>query len=393
MTIQFDLLQTTGIAAIVVFLGIAIKKRVKFFRTYCIPSPVISGLLVSLILMFFKLSGLLTIIWTVPLKEFFMDIFFTCVGFGASYKLLKSGGKIVAGITFTVCALIVLQDVVGIGLAIPLGLHPLLGLGIGSVAMSGGVGTAAAFGPMFEKMGAQGATVISVSAATFGMVLGSLVGGPLAKKLIKKHNLKPAENEVNELKNIVPVTLDTSKMLSSSCLIIITAAAGTYISALLNMIPIVEMPYFIGCLFAGAIVRNVMEASNLSFHLPEIDTVSAVSLDLFLALTLMTLDLTKLVSAAVPMLVILLAETVLMAFWAYYITYKFCGNDYNGAVMAAGHCGMGLGAGPNAVANEQSVIQEYGPANLAWILFPALSVIVDDIFNPVFISIVSSFFK
>ncbi|HZK61187.1 MAG TPA: sodium/glutamate symporter [Anaerovoracaceae bacterium] len=159
----------------------------------------------------------------------------------------------------------------------------------------------------------------------------------LSKNLINKHNLKPAENEVNALKNQVSVALGTSKMLSSSCLIIITAAASTYISALLNMILMISMIYFFGCMFACGIVRNVIEVSNLFFHLPEIYTVGSISLDFFLALTLMTLDLTKLVNADVPMLDILLTETVLMALWAYFITFKFCGNNFNEAVMVAGN--------------------------------------------------------
>jgi ESS family glutamate:Na+ symporter len=393
LAIHLDLLQTTGIAAIVVFLGLAIKKRVKFFRTYCIPAPVISGLLVSFLLMFLKLGGIVDIEWTLTLKEFFMDIFFTCVGFGASSKLLKSGGKICAGITFTVVALITLQDIVGVGLAIPLGLHPLHGLGIGSVAMSGGVGTAGAFGPIFEKYGAEGATVISVAAATFGMILGSLVGGPVAKALIKRHNLTPDPKEVAVTNDNKIVPLNTPSMLRSACTIIIIAAAGTGISALMKLIPMIKMPYFVGCLFAGVIARNIMEPMKIPFNTDEFDTISSVSLDLFLALTLMSLDLTKLVDAAGPMLIILAAEALLMGLWAYFVTYRVCGKNYNGAVMAAGHCGMGLGAGPNAVANEQSVIAEYGPANLAWILFPALSVVVDDIWNPILISVVSNFLK
>ncbi len=394
INLKFDLLMTTAIACAVVFLGQFFIKKVKFFREWCFSGPVVGGLFVAIILCILKTTGLVEIQWTSTLKEFCMDIFFTAVGFGASTALIKKGGKACVGIVITVCGLICFQNVVGIGLAEVFGLHPLLGLGIGSTAMSGGVGTAGAFGPIWESMGVEGATVVSVAAGTLGMIMGSVIGGPVGAMLIKKHNLKPDAEDValKEAEATKAPMLNTQKMLSMVCMLVIIAGLGVPIYLLLKKIPMIEMPYFIGCLFAGVIARNVMEPLGMKFYEPEINTIEHIMLDVFLALTLMTLDLTKLFKFAGPMIVILIAEGLLMASWAYFITFRLCGKDYNAAVMAAGHCGMGCGAGPNAVANEQAVMNRYGYAHLAWVIFPAFSVLVDDIWNPILISILTGIF-
>lgn len=394
VNLQFDLLITTAFACLVVFLGQFFVKKVKLFRDWCFSGPVVGGIFVSVIFCILKTAGILEITWVSTLKNFCMDIFFTAVGFGASAALIKKGGKACIGIIITVCGLICMQNVVGIGLASVLGLDPILGLGIGSTAMSGGVGTAGAFGPIWEEAGVAGATVVSVAAGTIGMIIGSLIGGPTGALLIKKHNLQPDAADVafkTAEENDAP-QLNTRRMLNMACMLIIIAAIGIPIWSLLKMIPMIEMPYFIGCLFAGVIIRNVMDATGMKYYEAEISTIEHVMLDIFLALTLMTLDLTQLFQFAGPMMIILAAEALLMFLWAYFITYRLCGKNYQAAVMAAGHCGMGCGAGPNAVANEQAVMNRYGYAHLAWVIFPAFSVLVDDIWNPILISLLTGVF-
>lgn len=391
MEITFDLLQTTGIAALVVFIGQALLKRSKIMQKYCIPAPVVSGLLVSLILMVLKLTNVLSVEWSLHMKEWTMDLFFTTVGFGGSIKLLKKGGKLCVGIVFTICALIIAQDIVAIALAKALGQHPLIGLSIGSVAMDGGIGTASAFGPKFEQLGAVGATEIGVAAATFGMIFGSLVGGPVARRIITKNNYRGENKEINDENSAVKVNKE--HVITMFLTMVLIAALGTIISMILNLIPHISIPYFVGCILSGVICRNIMEAKHIPFYEEEIDTISSMMLDLFLAQALMTLDLTKLIDSASALFIILAAMVILMIIWARFVTYMVCGRNYDAAVMAAGHCGLGLGAGPNALANERAVMAEYGYSELGWLLFPALALVVDDIFNPLVISGIMSLYK
>lgn len=390
MEISFDLLQTTAIGGAVVFLGAWIRKKCPVLVKYCLPGPVVSGLVVSVLLLICKLLFGIRINWSLENKEFFMDIFFTCVGFTASFTLLKKGGvRIMAGIAASICGLVILQNLLGISIAVLFGMHPLNGMMCSSVSTAGGVGTAAAFGPVFEALGAPDSTVIGVTAGTFGLILASLAGGPTARRIIEKKKLHSTEQSIIKQETIKR-ELDSKRLLYSWCLILVIGGLGTYISFFLQKIPMIEMPYFIGCIFSGVIARNLMEGVKIEFYEKEVETVSDVSLDIFLALAIMSVDLSKLLNSAVVMLVILAAQVVLMLFWAAFCYRFLFGNDYHAAVMVAGLIGTGLGSGSNAVANEKAVMQEYGPSEIAWVVFPAWSVIVVDIFNPILISLTAA---
>ena len=392
-TITLDLLATTGFGCLMVFLGKAIVRRVKPFQDWGIPAPVVGGLLVALILSYLKITGLFAVQWTSTLGSHLMNLFCTCVGFGFSKTLLERGKKFCAGIALSVLLLVLLQGLLGMFLAQMLGLHPLLGIQIGTGALAGGVGTTSAFGPVYEGMGAVGATEIGVSAATVGMILGSLTGGPLAVMLIKRYKLKadPQDGALQAGGSEEKTALDTGKLLSTICMITIIAACGIPIYMLLSMIPYIEMPYFIGCLFAGAIARNILEAFHVDIHLPEVETVEHISLDIFLAITIMTMDLSRITNAVGPMLIILFVVTIATLVFTYFIGFRMYHGDYNAACMCAGLIGMGMGSGSNAVANERAVMDKYGYSHIAWILYPAFSVLCVDIFNPLFMSLVPGF--
>ena len=392
-TLTLDLLATTGFGCLMVFLGKAIVRRVKPFQDWGIPAPVVGGLLVALILSYLKITGLFAVQWTSTLGSHLMNLFFICVGFGFSKTLLERGKKFCAGIALSVLLLVLLQGLLGMFLAQMLGLHPLLGIQIGTGALAGGVGTTSAFGPVYEGMGAVGATEIGVSAATVGMILGSLTGGPLAVMLIKRYKLKadPQDGALQAGGSEEKTALDTGKLLSTICMITIIAACGIPIYMLLSMIPYIEMPYFIGCLFAGAIARNILEAFHVDIHLPEVETVEHISLDIFLAITIMTMDLSRITNAVGPMLIILFVVTIATLVFTYFIGFRMYHGDYNAACMCAGLIGMGMGSGSNAVANERAVMDKYGYSHIAWILYPAFSVLCVDIFNPLFMSLVPGF--
>ena len=393
MVLTFDVMQSCAIAAAVVMIGRAIVRRVKFFQTYCIPGVIVCGLIVSFALGLLRGGGILEVTWTVGvLKEWCMDIFFTGVGLTASWKLIKQGGaKLCGGIAVTIIGLIFAQNVLGIALAVPLGLHPLQGIGLGSLSLMGGVGTSGAIAPMYEELGAENAVVLSVMCATFGMIFASLLGGPVARVLIKKHNLSGNRDEVDAstAKENEVYPLNAKSLMGSVALIIISAGLGSYISILAGKVPYIEFPYFIGCMLGGVIIRNILDQTAYNFREEEVDAFGSVCLDLFLAMTMMTIDVTKLADAIGTFVIIFAAQLVLMVLWGYFVTFNTCGRDYDAAVMVAGHIGMGLGSGPNTMANERAVIAEYGPSNVAWVIFPPFALIVLDIVNPILCSLVA----
>lgn len=395
MEVSFDVMQSCAIAAAVVLAGRAIVKRVRFFQTYCIPGVIVSGLAVSLLLGLLRGSEVLTINWNVAvLKEWFMDIFFTGVGLTASWRLIRKGGaKVCGGIALTIIGLIFAQNVLGIALAIPLGLHPLHGIGLGSLSLMGGVGTSGAIAPLYEQLGADNAVVLSVMCATFGMIFASLLGGPVAKALIKKHGLSGNRDEVDAsiAADGTVTPLNAKTMMESVAIIIISAGLGSYIAILAGKIPYIEFPYFVGCMLMGVVVRNILDAVGYELREEETEAFGSICLDLFLAMTMMTIDVTKLADAFGAFVVIFAAQLVLMVVWAYFVTFNLCGRNYDAAVMAAGHIGMGLGSGPNTMANERAVIAEYGPSNVAWVIFPPFALIVLDIVNPILCSVVAPF--
>ena len=326
---------------------------------------------------------------------FCQNLFFLCVGFGFSAKMLKkAGGKLAIKVAFAACLLITVQDLVGVLVGNLVGMHPLLALQCSSAAMSGGVGTAASFGDTFESWGVAGARAVGVTAGTMGNIMGSLIGGPVAAYLIARHGLKADPNDKPEAESSGSAPLlSNSRMVSMFAMLLLLAALGMPVYCLLDNIPKIEMPKFIGCLFAGAIGRNVMEAANIRFYTPEVDAIEHMFLELYLALVLMTIDITALLSVAGQMGVILLVQAILMALFAIFISYNLFGRNYGAAVMAAGNCGWGCGSGPNAVANEKAVMDAYGYHHVAWVFYPAFAVIIDDIYNPIFLSIFGGLFR
>ncbi|MCI8453519.1 MAG: sodium:glutamate symporter [Lachnospiraceae bacterium] len=393
---KFEYLCTLGFAAIVIFAGRAIVARSTVLRKYAIPAPVVSGIIFSLLISAIKLSGTVQISFDAAvMKDLCQNLFFLCVGFGFSAKMLKqAGGRLCFMIAFAACLLITCQNLIGLGISKLIGLHPLLALQCSSAAMSGGVGTASAFGSIFEEWGATDATTIGVAAGTLCNVMGSLIGGPVAAFLIARHGLKSDPNDKPEAVAAGRVVeLNNLNMIMMFALTLLLAALGMPIYCLLDNIPMIEMPKFIGCLFAGAIARNVMEMASIRFYVPEIDAIEHMFLELYLALVLMTTDFTKLAPVAGQMGVILAAQAAFIALFGIFVSFNLFGRDYGAAVMTAGNIGWGCGSGSNAVANEKALMDQYGWHNIAWVLYPSFAVIIDDIYNPIFLSIVGSLFK
>lgn len=394
MVLSLNMIQSAALAVIVLLLGQYMVKKIKFLSDYCIPAPVVGGLIFALLALLLKLTNILEFEFDGTLKDLAMTAFFTSVGFSASFRLLKKGGLKVFIFLGAAVGLVILQDILGVALAAVFNLHPLLGLATGSVPMTGGHGTSAAFGPVMEAAGAVGANTVALAAATFGLVAGSSIGGPVGKRLIEKYKLKSggksASFEVDESSDNQGKLIENNFYVASFELII-AMGLGTLISTALEGTGLTFPPY-IGAMLAGAIIRNISDTTK-AYDVPmvEIDLIGGVALSLFLAMALMTLRLWELADLAIPMIVMLFGQVILMYIYANFITFKLMGSDYDAAILAAGHCGFGLGATPNGIANMTSVSGKYGPAPTAFFILPLVGSLFIDFFNSTIITLFMNF--
>lgn len=396
LELNFNMAETLAISILVLLLGREIKKRVNFLERFFIPAPVVGGVIFSILLLIGHNTGAFSFSFDNVLKDFLMTIFFTTIGFTASGKLLKKGGVGVVIFLITATVLVVIQDIVGVSMAKMFGEHPLLGLAVGSVPLTGGHGTSGAFGPVLEEFGVTGGLSVSIAAATYGLIAGCLIGGPVAKRLRERYNLKPSLEdregtvEVLEENEENPVSEET--LFSAVVVIALSMGIGYCIAPFLKKYGIV-IPAYIGPMFIAAIIRNVADMQKKNLPMNEIAITGNIALSLFLAMALMTLKLWELADLAIPIITILLVQTVIMALYAYFITFKFNGKDYDAAVMATGHCGFGLGATPNAMANMEVFTKENGPAPRAFFVLPVVGALFIDFTNATVITFFINMFK
>ncbi len=391
MTFSLDMIQSMALAVLILMVGQVLRKKVNFLERFCIPAPVIGGVIFAILTLVLRQTGMLAIEFDVTLQKVFMTAFFTTVGFTASFKLLKQGGKQVLIFLGLAVALVILQDVVGVALAKLFGINPLIGLSTGSVPMTGGHGTSGAYAPEFEALGAVGANAVAMASATFGLIIGSCIGGPLGKRLIEKHNLLDGEGREHLDTSSIDTGDDAKLLVSSefllgSCQVILAMGLGTIISSLLSKTGMI-FPSYIGAMFAAAIFRNIADFTGvIEIKAKEIDVVGDTSLSIFLAMAMMNLKLWQLGSLAGSMMVMLVAQTVLMIAFAYFVTFNVMGRDYDAAVMACGHCGFGMGATPNAIANMSTLTQKYKMAPVAFFILPLVGSLFIDFFNATIIA-------
>ena len=383
---QLNMAETVGFAIILLLLGRWIKKRVSFFEKFFIPAPVIGGTLFSIILLIGHQTGTFTFSFNDDIKNLLMIAFFTTVGFSASLKILAKGGLGVILFLLAAVVLVILQDIVGPVLAKTLGINPLLGLAAGSIPLTGGHGTSGAFGPYLEDLGATGATVVAVASATYGLIAGCLIGGPIARRLMIKNNLKPTESKEGVDNSLLGSATEVTEESLFSAVVYIGIAMG--IGALINNMLAkagIKFPVYLMGMVVAAIIRNILDFNQKQLPFSEIGIVGNISLSLFLSMALMSMKLWQLIDLAVPLIVILLAQTVLMAFFAYFITFNIMGRDYDAAVMSTGHCGCGLGATPNAMANMETFTTANGPSVKAFFIIPIVGSLFIDFINAIII--------
>ncbi len=384
MNVTLDMYQTISIAVVVLMLGKFLKRKISFLEKFCIPAPVIGGLLFAIFTLICYSTGILIVDFDDTLKEVCMVFFFTSVGFQANIKVLKSGGKPLIIFLFVVIALILLQNVTAVALANLLGLDSMTGMTTGSIPMVGGHGTAGAFGPVLEDFGISGATTVCTAAATFGLIAGSIIGGPIGNRLIKKHNLLAtikAEDDAPLVAEEEKHERHFSMYAPAVFQLIIAIGLGTIVSKLLSLTGM-TFPIYIGAMIVAAIMRNISEYSGkITVHMGEINDIGGICLSLFLGIAMITLKLWQLADLALPLLVMLAGQVVLMILFAYFVVFNVIGRDYDAAVIAAGSCGFGMGATPNAMANMQAICERYSMSVKAYLLIPIVGSLFADFIN------------
>lgn len=391
MKIQLDMYQTLAAAVLVLLLGNYLKKKIYFLQKFCIPAPVIGGLIFAIMTCICYVTGIAEFSFDDTLREVCMVFFFTSVGFQANLKVLKSGGKSLIVFLGLVIMLIILQNLTAVGLAKLLNLNPLIGMCTGSIPMVGGHGTAGAFGPVLEDLNIKGATTICTAAATFGLIFGSLIGGPLGKRLIEKHNLlDTVANEDDSLlvEDEKKHERHTNMYADAVFQLILAIGVGTIFTMLLTKTGL-TFPIYIGAMLAAALMRNICEYTDIAtIHMGEINDLGGISLSLFLGMAMITLRLWELASLALPLVILLAAQVLLIIIFTYVIEFNIMGRDYDAAILVSGTCGFGTGATPNAMANMQAVCDQYVPSIKAYLLIPLVGSLFADFLN----SLVITFF-
>lgn len=404
--LELDMLQTAGLGALALVLGMCLTRRVKWLQRFCIPSPVSGGIVFSVVsLMLYKLWNV-ELVFDGTLKDVFMLVFFTSVGFQSNLKVLRRGGSTLLLMLGVLAFIIVVQNVLPLGIAWIMGVNPLVGMAAGSISMAGGHGTAGGFSAVLEGMRLSGAGTIAMAAATFGLIMGSVTGGPLAERLIRTkltaEHLEPKDYEVDpamaglesdeaspagRAKHISSNEQEFQQYAKATYALLIVVAAGSLMSWLLQQTG-VTFPTYFGALIVAAIVRNVAEACKLTpkMELDKIVSVGNICLSVFLGMAMVSLKLWELESLALPLVVMLVAQVVAMALIAYFVAFNILGRDYDAAVLVAGICGFGLGATPNAMANMSAVCYKYHYSVKPFLIVPIIGAMFVDLINTGFIT-------
>ena len=364
-----------ALGAFLLWLGGVITDKVSLLSRYCIPAPLVGGLCFSILNCILYSMGIASITFDATLQAVFMIMFFTTVGFTVSIPALLKGGKAVILCLAISIVMIPLQNFLGGGVMALFGRDPLLGIGCGSIALVGGPGTAAAFGP----------------------VAGSLMGGPTAKRLIEKHDLRPAPVTAGGTTPSAALATDVAsedeRFISDSprfvkgfMLLLLAVGIGNQVSVWLTALTGLTFPAYIGAMLVAVVVRNVMDGVHVSYPAEEIDTMGNMFLSIFLAMALAGLKLWELIDLAMPMVICLVLQCVVMFLFSYFVVFNVMGRNYDAAVMTAGFIGFAMGATSNAMANMQVVTKKYGPSPVAYFAIPMVGGMFIDFFNAVLIA-------
>ena len=415
-SINLDMIQTAGIGAMALIVGMILTRKVAFLQRFCIPSPVSGGIIFSLITLALYGWFDIEISFDGTLKDIFMLAFFTSVGFQSDLKVLKQGGKALIVMLVLLVVIIVLQDLMPMGITRLMGVDPLIGIAAGSVSMTGGHGTAGGFAGVLEGLGLHGAGTIGMAAATFGLIAGSMLGGPLAEFIIHKklthEQMQPQDDEIDpamagiesdeasptgRAKRVSSNEQEFQQYAKASYVLLLVMAGGTLLSWLFAKTG-VTLPAYFGALILAAIVRNTIGLIRYKengewvkgdklLDMDRIISVGNICLSLFLGIAMISLKLWELQSLALPLIVILFAQVLMMALFVYFLAFPLLGRNYDAAVLCSGFCGFGLGATPNAMANMSAVCYKYHYTVKPFLIVPIIGAMFADIINTAIISL------
>ena len=382
LEINLTMYHAVAVGAAMYFLGTLICNKVSILNRCCIPAPLVGGLVFCLLNFVLYMSGTAIISMDSTLEKVFMNMFFTTVGFTVSIPALLKGGKSVVICLIIASVMIPLQNLLGGGIMALFDRSPLYGIACGAVALVGGPGTAAAYGPELVAAGAEGGDVVGVAAATFGLVAGSVMGGPIARMLIEKYDLKcPRLSAHGEVEVESEAGLTEARMVKGLMVLLLATGIGTQVSVILTDVTGLSFPSYIGGMLTAVVIRNVMDAARMEYPDAEIECMGSMFLAIFLAMNLSALKLWLLIDLALPMILTLLAQCVLMFFFSYFVVFNVMGRDYDAAVMTAGFIGFSMGATSNAMASMDVVTRKYGPSPVAYFAIPMVGGMFIDFVN------------
>ena len=400
LNINLNSTTTLALAALLLIMGYSINKRVTILNKYCIPAPVVGGFIFMFLTWLGHISSTFKFNFENIFQSTFMLAFFTTVGLGASFSLLKKGGKLLI-IYWLTCGIIsIFQNIIGITITKITGLEAPYALLSSAISMIGGHGAALAYGDTFSRMGYESAPLVGAAAATFGLITAVLIGGPLGRRLIEKNNLKP-DNTENFDQSVTEINTDKGEKLSdldkikNVVMILLCMAIGSYISTLIGKLINMDFPSYVGAMFVAVIVRNINEKTHTyNFNFSLVDGIGNVMLNLYLSLALMTLKLWELSGLIGGVLLVVACQVIFMIIIAYFVVFRILGSNYDAAVMCSGLCGHGLGATPSAIVNMTAINEKYGMSRKAMMIVPIVGAfLVDIIYQPATVWFIKTFVK
>ncbi|WP_298468765.1 sodium/glutamate symporter [uncultured Psychrobacillus sp.] len=393
MRMVLNQITTLSLAVALFLIGTFLVKRIGWLNRFCIPAPVVGGLIFAILATVLKSFDILDITLDTSLQSIFMITFFTTIGLGASFKLVKLGGKLLV-IYWLACGFLAfMQNVIGVSLAKVMDIHPLIGVMAGAVSMEGGHGAAAAYGETIEGLGIPSAISIGMAAATCGLIAGALVGGPVVQYLIRKFNLKPSSEETEEYVEKAQHEITEKSFMVQVFLITFCMAVGTYVGEWFSTMTGFVLPGYVGAMFVAVIVRNILDRFNPNLiNMKEINLIGDISLGIFLSMALMSIKLWEVADLALPLFVIILAQVIFIVLFAVIVLFRLLGKNYDAAIMVSGFLGHGLGATPNAMANMSAVVSKFGPSRKAFLVVPIVGAFLIDVFGmPIIITTINLF--
>ena len=419
-SIDLDMIQTAGIGALALIVGMVLTRKVAFLQKFCVPSPVSGGIIFSFLTLALYGWCDIEVSFDGTLKDVFMLAFFTSVGFQSDLKVIKQGGRLLVIMLTLLVVIIALQNLMPMGITRLMGVDPLIGMAAGSISMTGGHGTAGGFASVLEGMGLHGAGTVGMAAATFGLIAGSMIGGPLAEKIVRTklthEQMQPQDEDIDpamagiesdeasptgRTKRVSTNEQEFQQYAKAAYCILLVMGGGTLMSWLLAKTGITFPTYF-GALILAAIVRNTIgyvsykddgkwENAEKLLDMERIVSVGNICLSMFLGMAMISLRLWELQSLALPLIVILVSQVVMMALFAYFVAFPMLGRDYDAAVLCAGMCGFGLGATPNAMANMSAVCYKYRYTVKPFLIVPIIGAMFADLINTGMITLFLNF--